>query len=261
MINILIILLSSVSTVAVLIAVMADGKFKKGKKVKPIGWFFIGISFLINLGNGCLTIINSTDNARQLSDLKSNTESIRYTIIDNATKVMEEQRIIIEKDKENTFIQMQNEVAENLRKTLIDFNKQRIHLFVDTPLFVTTKLENTYINKYKSITANRYLIYYLNQSSEVISNVNSHVDKIHIMGYPNDRRNTEIKLFLESVELAKDYLYPIYFRVYNINSYKEYESIKWADSIPPQINRKVLNEYILMDYSNSPAYERYNKIK
>jgi hypothetical protein len=237
------------------------GSLKKGKKVKPIGWFFIGISFLINLGNGCLTIINSSDNNKQLLELKSKTDTIRFAIIDNAAKAMDEQRKTIEKERENTFIQMQNEVGENLRKTLLDFKKQRIIALIDTPLFVMTKLEDTYIKKYNSITANRYLIYYLTQSSEVINVVNYHVDKINAMGYPNDRRKTEIKLFLESVELAKDYFYPIYFRVYNINSSSEYESIKWADSIPPQINRDLLNDYILTDYINSPFYERYNKIK
>jgi hypothetical protein len=101
--NILIILLSTLSTLVVAIAVITEGKLKKAIrnnlgykefkselfKVTLFGWFIIGISLLSNLGNGYLAIVNTNDNNKQLLELSNRSDSIKLAVIENAVKAME----------------------------------------------------------------------------------------------------------------------------------------------------------------------------
>lgn len=266
--NILIIALSVFSTLIVAVAIITEGRLKREEidesvwktfkselsKVAALGWFLIVISFVGNLLNACLTIINTNDSNNQLLELKSNGESIKLAVIDNAAKAMEEQRISIEKERENTFIHLQNEVEDNLQKILMNYERQHILGFGDTTTFMSTRLANYYIKKYESISKQKYVIGFLTEASEAIDKVNYYADQVLQKTSKSVEKKADIRMFLKNVEFAKDYLYPIYNRVVSLQSYKEYESINFSVSIPP-VNRDTLNKYIYQSVLNRPDVE------
>jgi hypothetical protein len=292
------IILSSLSAIAVVYAIIFEGKLKKGNKkgesglankseiskVSPRGWILIGITILMCLGNGYLTVYNINDNdtkytedttryntilkqARKqrisdstqilglnktIEDNSNRSDSIKTAIITISAKEFEEQRKAKEKENENIFIHFQKEVQDNLRKTIVSYEKHHIMGFADTNLFVMTRLNNIYIKKYELISAKDTIINYLMETSEKIDRVNTYADDV-AMSQDKSIRKLNIRMFLSNVEIAQNFLYAIFNKVYKLKSYKEYESINFSDSIPPP-NREELNKYIyIYDESYPPS--------
>jgi hypothetical protein len=255
------------------------------RNVSLFGWVLILISLSMIIGNGYIAqqnIVDTNDKyiqdtianskllkvsnelnvklmAKSISDsitisnlekltldngLKS--DSIKLTIVDNAVKTLNEQRQAIEKERQNIFTHFRNEVEDNLRKVLLSYDEKRILGFGDSSFFMGTRLNNTYIKKYEAISTQNVIIDHLMETSEAIEKVNYYADEV-TKTPKSETKNINIRMFLGNVKTVQDFLYPIYYRVLMLNSYRQYESINFSDSIPPP-NRDSLNQYILMDY-------------
>lgn len=105
-------------------------------------------------------------------------DSIRGALVDNALKALNEQRKIIETDKENTFAHFQNEVKENLQKILEYYTEKSILFYADTSMNSIIRLNNSNINKYGSISSQKDIISQLSQTAECIEITNKYLDNI-----------------------------------------------------------------------------------
>jgi hypothetical protein len=275
------IILSSISAIALIWAILFEGELKKeNRKGKLIlafkGWFLIVVTLLMCLGNGFLAVKNSQDNDNkykedstrftvllneatkkrisdsiQISDLKSKSESIKLAVVDNAVKAMNEQRKIIEKDKENTFAHLQNEVAEDLQKILIHYVEKQMLYYADTKLFTTVRLNNSFLNKYSLISSQKAIMSHFTQASEQIETINRMLDYIANDTTKNGTKKYNTTQFLIMVEGVKNYLYPIYYRVRKLKSYKEFEVINLNAPLPKNY-RDELNNALELDYMTGP---------
>jgi hypothetical protein len=275
------IILSSISAIALIWAILFEGELKKeNRKGKLIlafkGWFLIVVTLLMCLGNGFLAVKNIQDNDNkykedstrftvllneamkkrisdsiQISDLKSKSESIKLAVVDNAVKAMNEQRKIIEKDKENTFAHLQNEVAEDLQKILIHYVEKQMLYYADTKLFTTVRLNNSFLNKYSLISSQKAIMSHFTQTSEQIETINRMLDYIANDTTKNGTKKYNTTQFLIMVEGVKNYLYPIYYRVRKLKSYKEFEVINLNAPLPKNY-RDELNNALELDYMTGP---------
>ena len=268
--TILTIILSTLSLVAVLLAIVFEGMLKKEVQIKPsfqsfytevnklslFGWTLIIISIILGFGNGFNSIKTIDDNKQQYVEdtlrlheiieqlrtkkiidsikiehleniLKVNglkSDSIRLVVVDNAVRSLAAQQKAIEKERQNIFIHMQNEVEENLRKILMNFNEEHILGFSDTNLFISTRLNNNYIKKYEIISENKTIIDFFMETSEKIDAVNRYAD---LATETKDKtlKKLNIRMFLTNVKSVRPDLFSIYKRVLNLKSYKEYEAL------------------------------------
>ena len=85
------------------------------------------------------------------------------------------------------------------------------------------------------------------EASENINAVNEYADYIIQSPVKSETKKLHIRMFLLNVESVKDYLYPVYNSVRNLQSYKELESIDFNDTLPP-VDRNKLNKFILRNY-------------
>lgn len=196
----------------------------------------------MNLGNGYLAINNINDNDRKYNDDTTRTstllkaandankqfrakrssdsiqifrlenitlnnglksDSLKLAIISTAVKSMEEQRKVIEKDKENVFSHMQNEVEDNLQKILLYYKKERIKGFEDTTIFISIRLTNTYINYYAAISNSKYIIGNFMDASEDINAVNDYADNVFQSRPKSEAKKLNIRMFLKNVESVR----------------------------------------------------------
>lgn len=299
------IILSSLSTIALVLAIIFEGRLKSKKKsniaiktfrkeiraVSCFGWILLAISVLMNFGNGYMTIANIDDNNKKTQEdsvryfkllnssyevnkqlkqkritdsikilnlenigkdngLKS--DSIRLSIVDNAVRAMDEQRKAIEKERENIFIHFQNEVGDNLRKTLTNYEEKHIKGFGDTTGFISTRLKNTYIKKYQLISNKSEIIGFLIETAESIDLVNDYANNVLDADNSENKKeraklkNLNIRMFLQNVKIAQNYLYSIYGRVMFLKSYKEYESINFYNSTP-EVDKKSINIILMVE--------------
>ena len=129
-----------------------------------VGWLLIALSILISIGNGYINYNSIVDNnakyktdtirihnllvialdknksdkikidslmmLTKVNGLKS--DSIKYSVIENGVKVIKEQNIKIERERENAFIHLQEEVKDNLAKILYEYDKDKINNLVDS---------------------------------------------------------------------------------------------------------------------------------
>jgi len=266
------IILSSVSAIALIWAILFEGELKKeNRKGKLIlvfkGWFLIIVTLLMCFGNGYLAVKNIQDNdykykedstrftvllneatkkrisdSIQISDLKSKSESIKLAVVDNAVKAMDEQRKEIERDRENTFAHFQFEVGTDLAKTIVNYDKKNIMGFYDTTTFVGARLSNLYMKKFESVSSNKVIINYLMVVSEFIDKINYYMDDV-IQQPQGANRKLSIRMFLANVENVKPYLYSLFIYTHDLKSYRKYESMdfnKFHKYNPDSINKIVL---------------------
>jgi len=199
------IILSSLSAITVIIAILFDGKFKSEKKNKSkwfvefshltkFGWILIIFSLLTSAGNGIHTYITIVQNNKQhvndtinngkllresykvnhqLRDQKKidsmeidtlkkslkingvKTDLIKNEVVNNAVKALEEQRKIVERERENVFVHLQKEIKDNLGKILFEYDEENIRSFKDTSQFLIARLSDTYIKQYNSLSNNK----------------------------------------------------------------------------------------------------------
>jgi hypothetical protein len=178
-------------------------------------------------------------------------DSIKGAIVDNAVKAINEQRKIIEKDKENTFAHFQNEVEDNLIKMLVYYEEKHILFFNDTNLFITIRLNNSYITKYGTISSQRVIISNLSQASESVLAVNNYCDQIMNALPKSFEKKYLITNFLARIEETKNFLYPLYYKIRKLKSYKEFESFNITAPLPKNY-RDELNNYLELDYMTGP---------
>ncbi|MDE1206608.1 hypothetical protein [Tenacibaculum larymnensis] len=234
--------------------------FAEIKKISLFGWILIILMLVLNAGNSFIsarndeisneqyatdtihfkTIIEKLENKRQNDStrikelenvLKVNgqkSDSIKVQLVDNAIKALKEQKAAIENERENIFIHMKNEVKDNLRKIYLNFRKDHILGFIDTPFFVSTRLNNVYINKYQSFSTSPIIIDHLMETSESISFVNKYAEFCSIKNEEINGRKTNINMFLKNVKTSENYLISIYRRINNLKSYKQYEKIDFS---------------------------------
>lgn len=256
------------------------------KNVSLFGWVLILISVSMIIGNGYIAqqnivdtnnkytqdtiansmlfkasnnmnkqlILKSINDSMTISNLKMLTldnglksDSIKLTIVDNAVKTLQEQKNAIERERENIFSHFQNEVEDNLRKILIYYPEERIMEFADTNLFSVVRLNNSYVKKYELTSTKRNIIDHLMETAESIDNVNSFADDCSKLPAKSKEKRGMLKNFSGNVKLAQTYLYPIYNRLFMLNSFKEYESLDFSDSTN-MIKRDSLDNYIYIDY-------------
>jgi len=290
--NILLFILSTLSLIAILMAIVFEGMFKSDnpqkisiksffiefRKLSIFGWILIGISILLGIGNGFISIKTIRDNKLQFEQdtikfkeiisqlkikgtsdsikienlkdiLKINgikSDSIKLTLVDNAVKAMEEQRRNIERERENTFSHFQKEIEENLRKILINYEENHIKGFSDTTMFISTRLNNMYIKEYELISSNKIIIDYLMEVAEKIDKVNMYAEKAsEFIDKPTKRGN--VRMFLANVELVKPDLLEIYKRIIDLKSYQQYERTNF-DKSQEGINNAAIENFIRIKY-------------
>ena len=178
-------------------------------------------------------------------------DSIRGALVDNALKALNEQRKIIETDKENTFAHFQNEVKENLQKIRNQYAEKIIMFLTDTSLNSMIRLNNSNINKYGSISSRNDIISQLSQTSECIDLVNKYLDNISITAPKSKQKKDESTYFLQRLEEMKNFLYLLYYRIRELKSYKEFEAINLKSPLPKNY-RDDLNNALELDYMTGP---------
>jgi len=159
-------------------------------------------------------------------------ELIKSAIVDNAVKAMKEQQMIIENDKENTFTHLQNEVKENLHKIRNQYTEKIMVFYADTSLNSIIRLNNSYINKYGTISSRKDIISQLSQTSECIDISNKYLDNIGVMTPKSKEKRRECTYFLQRLEEMKNFLYPLYYGIRKLKSYKEFEAINLKAPLP-----------------------------
>jgi len=105
-------------------------------------------------------------------------DSIKSAVVNNAIKAFKEQQAIIEREKENIFVHLRNEVKYNLQNMLIHFRRVTVVAVADLNQCMITRLNNIYITKYGSISGNKILINNLMEISDKIDDVNLLADEL-----------------------------------------------------------------------------------
>lgn len=252
---------SILATFVAIFAIIFEGNLKEKKRgnssnirvllknTSKLGWLMIALIIILNVLNG----IGNHNLKSQVEEINIKSDSIKLSIINTSIKALDEQRKLIEFERENIFANYQWEIQENMEKILMIFGREDILGFVNTDKFISTRLSSTYLNKYKAISTDKYVIGYLMQTEEIVNKVNEFCEHVLTTRANTEARKANIRSLLSNIEKAKDFLYPIYNRIYNLNSYKDYEQIDFSDSIPP-IDRFYLNNTILQHTFQKPFF-------
>lgn len=251
---------------------------KEIKRISPFGWILIILMLFINLGNSYISnqdkitqekqftrdtikyteIINQLERQRiqdslKIKELKNEiinigvkSDSIKTQVVTNAVNALNEQRMLIEKKKQNLYIQMVSEIEDNLRKIYLNYNENHIKGFVDTTLFVSTRLKNDKLKAYIDISSEFRIIEHLIETSESIDIVNTYAENVVTSASKSKLKQMNINMFLKNVSEAKHYLLWIYRRIYGLNSYKQYEMIDFSKDVP-EIDEKELHMWLEID--------------
>lgn len=254
---------------------------KEFGKLSNVGWLLLSTLIILTLGNGVVSYTNVLDNNKkyiedttryvqlikklekdgikdsiEISELEKivsingeKSDLIKKSIVDNAVAALEEQRKAVEMQKENTFIHMQSEIEDNLKKIILHYKEDHIKGFADTSYFIATRLNNTYLKQYQTISSKHIIIEHLMETSALIDKVNFYAEEISSSHPKTDGKKLNIRMFLNNVEAVKEKLYLIYTRLYNLTSYKNYETFDFSDSTI--IDRKILDHYILEDFTRN----------
>ncbi len=262
---------------------------KEIKKISKGGFITLFLALIVNFGNAFISFYNSTDSEKKyiqdtiakakllgvsyrlidqlknqsikdsstiaylieiskLNNIKS--DSIKSTIMETAVKTLHEQEKAIEQERENIFFHMQNEVADNLRKLKFSLEESRIRSFGDTNLFISTRLNNAYINKYHNISSRTPIISFFMETSAIIDNVNQYADELLIEN-TKENRALGIRMLISNCIEAKEHLYSIYGRIYNLRSYKQFESMDFSTDYYEQ-STDTLDQYLKLRYYTDP---------
>jgi len=288
------IILSSLSALTVLIAILYEGQFKNNSKngsviakITKTGWVLIGLSILMGFGNGFTNYKNIVDNdikykkdstkmsnsnillrKKSITDslvindllklskvniLKS--DSIKFSVVDNAVKALDEQRLMIERANDNIYIHLKKEFRRNLSLILYNFEESKIREFEDTTMFTLYRLDDTYIKKYEAITGNKLIIEKFMNISEKIKSMNYFADDL-LRQREKHIRKFNIDSFLDIKNEIYNHLISVYAEISNVKSYKQFESLKLF-SRTIKYNRQQLKDSLLIE----TQYMLYDKIQ
>ena len=181
-------------------------------------------------------------NEIKLNGYKS--DSIRIAVVDNAIESLREEKMRIEKQRENLFLHLRNEVEDNLYKIFVNYKESRIKGFGDIEGFIITRLNNKYIRRYDEISSKDAVVDHFIETFEVIDNVNYYAKTILESKPQSEDKKVNIRMFLNNVNVAKNYLCSIYRRIYLIESYKKYETIDFSTK-SDSITQKQIEEIII----------------
>lgn len=269
-------ILPFLSTLVVILAIAYDGKLVTDspksifKRIKTAGYVLIIITFFLNFyqffsSENALKETKELSRNKELKDSSriaelqklaeiniSKSDSIQRSVVDNAVKALEEQRLINERERENAFIHFQKEVKQNLSKILINYDDKHIRGFTDTTGFISTRLNNTYIKQYGLISSKRLIIEHLMKTSESIDKVNLYAEEVLKFKDKKDRK-LNINMFLKNKSDSYKYLLFIFERIYKLKTYKQYESLDFS-TYPADIDSlklRYLLSYELSGYGNN----------
>lgn len=290
------VILSSLGAIAVVFSIVFEGKLKNkttGKAKKNLindflsvtfaGWGLIVISILMSVGNGSVTYWNLVNTKKQYkSDTtriynvltttkilniqlrKQRTEdsnklsTINEQLVINAEKLFKEQQRVIEKEKENVFIHLQEEVATNLAYLLYNLSEETVNEKLEEKYFPSIKLANDYIDKYQLITDNKEIIKYLMLVSGDIQLSNSYLQRLSQLSIEDlDVVKTTIVAYNEANDNIYHRLGVIYFNIYSAKTYKDFENI--GLNRVPKINKESLKEslfkYVAIPYTGDKTIQ------
>lgn len=249
------------------------------KLVSPFGWILIALMLLLNFGNNLISyqekieqkdqfvqdtirysnIITTLEDKRVqdsiiIEELKKEVRNtglksdlIRKEVVETAVKELNEQRKLLDRKKENAYIQMISEVEDNLRKIYINFREDHIRGFIDTTYFISTRLKNEKLHDYIDLSSRFAIINYLMEAAESIDAVNKYADSALQSKGGSDSRKMDINMFLKNVDISKRYMLNIYKRTYGLQSYKQYESLDFSEEVP-NINDSLIQLHLSIDY-------------
>lgn len=256
-------LLPIISTLVVVLAIIYDGKLVEDntkpilRKIKPAGYILILFTLFLNLyqsvsSENTLTETKTLARIKEIKDsisianltqlAKENlikadenttiadanlrkTEGIKIQLIDNTIKEFEEQRLAIERERENIFIHFQNEIRSNIINILINFDDNNIKSFDNTDKSINCELKKEYIKKYLTQSNNEIIITYLTNLIDKIEQINMTIQFI-FYSTPDHRTHNVNALIEGKNEIYKD-LYSVLCRMHYLKSYKEYEAINF----------------------------------
>lgn len=279
-------ILATLSAATIIITILFEGKLKKKDKTYAIfnsltiiGWFLIALSLLISFGNGYTNyksivdnnVKNKADTTRihnllvlALDKNKSDkvkidslimltkkngqkSDSIKYSVLENGVKAINEQNKRIERERENIFIHLQKEVKDNLAKILFDYDEKTIRGLVDANKFPSSKLSDIYINKYEEVSNKKIIIENFMKLAELITQLNDYSDVL-LSESDNKMRAFVIKNFLQTSEEIYNRSLSIYARINNLKSYKEYESFDFTKR-PTSFDKQQLKDSLIFEVS------------
>ncbi len=300
------IILSSLSMITVLFAIVFEGKLKREsrdslsigdtpieiKKLSVFGWLLIILIILFSFGNGFVAFKNIVDNDKQyeidttnynklinaahedtiryvaiikqlkqksfedsiniaslskmlnINGLKS--DSIKLAVVDNAVKSFEKQRLTIEKQNDNSFIRMTSEVKNNLSMIIFGLKEDNLRGLLDKGMFTSLRLSNKHIEGYIQISSRKVIIDHLLFTSELIDKVNYYCD---LLQRNINNNSTYLNVLIPKLKKTENALLLIYERVYNLESYNDYETTQFKN-MPPEIDRGLLILYLSEDYNS-----------
>ncbi|HKI87829.1 MAG TPA: hypothetical protein VKA38_02295 [Draconibacterium sp.] len=173
-------------------------------------------------------------------------DSIKLAVVDNAVKELEEQRKAVDRERENIFLHFKNEVKNNLKKIELQLQDTTLDGFKNTSeYFISTRLSNTYIKKYQTVTNNNTIVEYLMELDEYIEKVNYYAESASNKRMPLKAKSTTINMMKGYVSDSRSYLLNIYSRVYYLDSYKEYENADFSKE-PKLFTKNELNLIFLI---------------
>jgi hypothetical protein len=278
--KILSVVISALSGIAVLLTVIFEGKIKKktivdnkiiDDRLTKNGILVVIILFLIAFISPCITyntIVSSDKDHRndtiklrriidklelesikdslRIVELLKQSESIKEQVVINAIKELEQQRLYVEKERNNIFTNFKYEIQMNLRKIYYDLDSINITPFAESEYFLTTKLENIYINRYSEISSNSTIINHLKETSEIIEKINLHCNDLLVKSDIINRK-FEIRQINYQNKKLKNMLLLIFRRINNLKNYTEYESINFSQKAP-EINENKLKIFLENSY-------------
>lgn len=261
-------LLLLLTVIIAIIPIISNGKFVNEdnvslkKRIKPLGYTFILLILISNIfafyssdkalkeAKAEATKQAKKDSAQidyltQLADINiKKTDAVKVQLIDNAVKVLEEQRLAVERERENAFILLKKEVEDNLSKILLDFSDETIESYKDTAkgkIFTAIRLDNLYINKYVLISTNSIINEYLLDAIESNNNVNIFANSVNSVN--SKSRNFQVDQVMKMKEIAYRFLVRLYIMTKDLKSYKSFEAIKQI-IVNTNIDRKKLSEHL-----------------
>jgi hypothetical protein len=176
------------------------------------------------------------------------TDSVKVQLIDNAAKVFEDQQKSKERENENTFIHLQKETKENLNKLLIVFDEKNVRGYTDsTGMFIHSRFSVAYLEKYETISSKPVIIENFMKISEILKKINDYSDLLVQQTNIKDRRLT-VNMIVKNTALCSDYLMNLFERIYNLHSYKEYESLNFSID-PVEFDREKLKQILSYEFS------------
>lgn len=256
-------LLPIISTLVVVLAIVYDGKLVADnnkpllRKIKPAGYILILFTLFLNLyqsvsSDNTLTETKALARTKEIKDsiriadltqlAKENliktdenttiadanlkkTEAIKVQLIDNTLKEFKEQRLAVERQRENIFIHFRNELGLNIAYIFNDLDDTKIKSYDGKEVFINLILKDEYLKKYIAQTNNEQTIRDLLHLNNLIEQTNTTI-QILLHSKPNEKTININALLTQKIELYR-YFYKTFCIASDCKSYKEYEEFNY----------------------------------